>query len=114
MKTHIVYECGICNSIHPWEWNGDCRDNNSRYGSVEEYAEAFGVPDYKVIVRSMEDRIQADTGLFNYLTQDEQDWLAESICNDDNSEWVQACMVGRDAITIGTPDGRMITYKRVE
>ncbi len=25
------YECGICECIHPWEWNGDCREDAARF-----------------------------------------------------------------------------------
>ena len=24
------YECGICDQIHPWDWDGDCRDDANR------------------------------------------------------------------------------------
>ena len=24
------YECGICDHLHPWEFNGDCRDDSNR------------------------------------------------------------------------------------
>ncbi len=25
------YECGICSCIHPWDWDGDCRENAARF-----------------------------------------------------------------------------------
>lgn len=24
------YECGICDHIHPWDWDGDCREDKNR------------------------------------------------------------------------------------
>jgi hypothetical protein len=24
------YECDICDGIHPWEWNGDCHEDEYR------------------------------------------------------------------------------------
>lgn len=49
-KAPIFYECGICGAYHPWEWDGDCRDDANRLQEVPDYAE----------VRSMEDRVEAD------------------------------------------------------
>jgi hypothetical protein len=54
----ILFECGICDCYHPWEFAGDCRDDSNRFGSPEEYAAKMGVAD--VEVRSMDDRVQAD------------------------------------------------------
>ena len=25
------YECDICGALHPWKWDGDCRDDNARF-----------------------------------------------------------------------------------
>lgn len=54
-KTHgnyapIFYECGCCGAYHPWDWDGDCRDDANRLADVPDYA----------IVRSAEDRAEAD------------------------------------------------------
>ena len=27
----VYYECGICGYAHPWEWNGDCREDAARF-----------------------------------------------------------------------------------
>lgn len=29
--TPKYYECGICGSLHPIAWNGDCRDDANRF-----------------------------------------------------------------------------------
>jgi len=59
MKTKI-YECGICGCYHPWEWDGDCRDDANRIASPEEYAKQLGVDPWAIEVMSMDDRIEAD------------------------------------------------------
>jgi hypothetical protein len=57
-----LYECEICGACHEWDWNSDCREQGSRYGSPEEYAEQHGLSVYDVEVRSMTDRVAADRG----------------------------------------------------
>ncbi len=57
---HILYECGICDCFHPWNWNGDCRDNENSYGSPEDYAERFSLDELTIEVRSMDERVDAD------------------------------------------------------
>ena len=65
MKSkHVLYECGICDAVHPWDWNGDCREDANRFGSPEEYAEHAGVDINDVEVRSMSDRVEADVGRY--------------------------------------------------
>lgn len=44
------YECGICGSNHPWDWNGDCRDDANRIADVPYDAELY----------TWEDRVEAD------------------------------------------------------
>jgi len=56
----VLYECGICGSWHEWDFVGDCRQDDARFPSPEEYAEAKGINVNDVEVRSMEDRVQAD------------------------------------------------------
>ena len=51
----VFYECGICDCIHPWLWNGDCRDDDNRL-SLDD------VP-FDAEVRSMDERVAADTEL---------------------------------------------------
>jgi len=55
----IIYECGICDCYHPWDWEGDCRDDANRF-LPEEYAEQIGVDEADLDIRTMEERIAAD------------------------------------------------------
>jgi hypothetical protein len=55
-----IYECGICDHYHPWDFKGDCRDDSNRYGSPEEYAERMKYNPDLVEVLSMQDRINED------------------------------------------------------
>jgi hypothetical protein len=56
----VLYECGICESLHPWDWDGDCREDRNRYGTAEEYCERHGNAVLEIEVRSWEDRQAAD------------------------------------------------------
>jgi hypothetical protein len=38
----VYYECGICGSFHPWNWDGDCRDDANRF-SIEQLNKKHGV-----------------------------------------------------------------------
>lgn len=60
MPKLILYECGICNCYHPWEWDGDCREDKSRFETPDDYALLLGVSPSSVEVRSMEERVAAD------------------------------------------------------
>lgn len=53
----IFYECGICDHVHPWDWDGDCRDNANRF-TRDQLDERFGPHGYEL--RSMDDRIAED------------------------------------------------------
>lgn len=35
------YECGICGSMHPASWDGDCRDDNNRL-TADELDDKYG------------------------------------------------------------------------
>jgi len=59
--AHIIYECGQCGSYHPWEWDGDCRDDGVRYSGPDEYAEKHGIDESGIEVRSMDERVEADS-----------------------------------------------------
>lgn len=59
MET-ILYECGICNCYHPWDWNGDCRNDENRINSPKEFAEKIGVNPLDIDVRTMEERIETE------------------------------------------------------
>ena len=56
-----VYECGICGGYHPWDWNGDCRDNANRFDSPESFAEKYGYSIHDIEVMSMDERVEADS-----------------------------------------------------
>ncbi len=55
----IIYECGICGHCHPWNWNGDCRDDDNRFQDYE-YAEHLGISESELDIRSWSDRCKAD------------------------------------------------------
>lgn len=57
----IIYECGICDCCHPWDWNGDCRDDANRF-SPDEYADRLGVEEYQLEIRDWAERLEADNG----------------------------------------------------
>ena len=64
-ELHKLYECGICGMLHPWDWSGDCREDENRYGDEQEYAERNGLSraEYLAIeVFSWEERQEADRG----------------------------------------------------
>ena len=58
---HVLYECGICSCLHPWEWDGDCREDANRYCDESDYAERNGIEDvWSIEVREMAERLEAD------------------------------------------------------
>ena len=56
----IIYECDICGHYHPWDWDGDCRDDRNRFSSPESYALSVGCTEENIDVRTMDERIDAD------------------------------------------------------
>ncbi len=63
----ILYECEICYCIHPWDWNGDCRDDANRYNGIEDFEERTGISEFneatgklQIELRSMDERLEAD------------------------------------------------------
>lgn len=56
---NILYDCGICGYCHPWGFDGDCRDDDSRF-MPDEYAARLGVDEDALDIRSMEERVEAD------------------------------------------------------
>ena len=61
MPSYIIYDCDICGACHPWDWNGDCREDENRF-SPDEYAERMGVLEEDLDIRSMDERVAADSG----------------------------------------------------
>lgn len=57
----VIYECGICDCYHPWEWSGDCRDDANRF-FPDEYAEKMGCSESELVIRTMDERVLSDQG----------------------------------------------------
>lgn len=55
----IFYECGICGHCHPWDWNGDCRDDANRFTNDQLDVRFGGESGYEL--RTMEQRVFADS-----------------------------------------------------
>jgi len=55
-----LYECGICDCLHPWEFDGDCREDSERYAGPEDYARRKGIKAETIDVLSREERQKAD------------------------------------------------------
>lgn len=61
----VLYECGICSGLHPWEFTGECRDGENRYTDTDDYIERNFGPGSCVmglVVKTMCDRRTADLG----------------------------------------------------
>lgn len=54
-----IYECGICGCCHPWEWDGDCREDANRF-FPDDYAAGLGLDETEIEVFSWEERVEAD------------------------------------------------------
>jgi hypothetical protein len=55
----VYYACEICGHNHPWDWDGDCRDNANRF-TDEQLDEKHGA--FKYVLREMSERVAADNG----------------------------------------------------
>jgi hypothetical protein len=51
------YDCGICGHNHPWDWDGDCREDANRFTDMELDAK-HGQDGYELA--SMDERVAAD------------------------------------------------------
>jgi hypothetical protein len=49
----IIYKCS-CGNYHPWSFDGDCRDDDNRYSSPEEYAEENNLDPDDIEVRAID------------------------------------------------------------
>ena len=58
-----LYECGICDHYHPWDFSGDCREDDNRFSSVEDYATKAGVDLWDIEIKTMGERVDADCGV---------------------------------------------------
>jgi len=54
-----LYDCGICECCHPWDWYGDCRDDKTRT-FPDEYAKQHGIDVFDIEIFTWEERLQAD------------------------------------------------------
>lgn len=61
---HVLYECDICDCYHPWEFNGDCRDDDNRT-FPDLYAEKFNIDESDIEILSMDERIREDMSRIN-------------------------------------------------
>lgn len=57
MSKPVYYDCEICGHYHPWEWNGDCRDNANRF-TCNEIDAKHRREGYEI--RTMDERVEAD------------------------------------------------------
>jgi len=53
------YECDICGHCHPWDWDGDCRENSNRFTN-DELDRRYKADGYELA--SMDERLAADLG----------------------------------------------------
>jgi hypothetical protein len=49
----VIYRCS-CGTYHPWTFDGDCRDDDNRYSSPEEYAEENNLDPDDIEVRAID------------------------------------------------------------
>jgi hypothetical protein len=59
-KDFRLYECGICCCFHPWNWDGDCRDDANQYADPSIYAKQLGINESQIEILTMQERIDAD------------------------------------------------------
>ena len=71
---YIIYECGICDCYHPWDWSGDCRDNDNRF-SPDEYAFKMGIEESDFEICDWLDRLIED-GHYDNRAEAERDYLS--------------------------------------
>ena len=56
-RQPVFYECGICSHCHPWDWDGDCREDAFRF-TCDALDDRYGPLGYVLV--DMEDRVAAD------------------------------------------------------
>ena len=49
----VIHKCS-CGNYHPWSFDGDCRDDDNRYSSPEEYAEEHDLDPDDIEVRAID------------------------------------------------------------
>lgn len=61
-EMYHLYDCEICGGVHEWEFNGECRDNSTRFLDIKDYARRRNVPEDHVALWEMSDRVASDEG----------------------------------------------------
>jgi hypothetical protein len=56
VAQYPLYECGSCGAFHPWDFDGDCRDDDNCFAAPEEYARKLGTQLANVPIYTMEQR----------------------------------------------------------
>lgn len=57
MTKPRFYDCEICGHIHPWEFNGDCRDDSMRF-TINEIEATHRKTGFELA--TMDERVHAD------------------------------------------------------
>jgi hypothetical protein len=75
----VIYKCS-CGAYHPWAFDGDCRDDDNRYSSPEEYAEENSLDPDDIEVRAIDaEDDEVDDGEDDETDEDDDD-------NDDDGD----------------------------
>lgn len=77
----VIYKCS-CGAYHPWVFDGDCRDDDNRYSSPEEYAEENNLDPDDIEVRPID--AEDDDGEDDEIDEDDDDDDDDE--NDDKDE----------------------------
>jgi len=58
INEHVLYECGICGSLHRWAFDGDCRNDRERFDGPIEYCDKLkvDVPLNQIEIKTWEER----------------------------------------------------------
>jgi hypothetical protein len=69
----LIYKCS-CGAYHPWAFDGDCRDDDNRYSSPEEYAEENHLDPDDIEVREIDaEDDEVDEGKDDESDEDDDD-----------------------------------------
>jgi hypothetical protein len=74
-----LYQCGLCGSLHPWKWDGDCREDRNRYSDALDYCERHDAKVIEIEVRSWAERQAADMDALCLSYDADVEALAEEI-----------------------------------
>ena len=69
----VIYKCS-CGAYRPWAFDGDCRDDDNSYSSLEEYAEENSLDADDIEVRAIDtEDDEADHGAHDATDEDADD-----------------------------------------